>query len=156
MDIQQSQQAKKYLDLFLRRKVLILSLLLLSLPVGLGDYLKTPKIYMATSLLSYQQQKINPSQNVFHHYPPISPGSRFACKSRAKPILIRLIALLRDLGLAAFQITFDQDHLTLIALGIQDQDPLGQEIGLESLVQEFLRIPVDNPLNKNIRPVRKI
>ncbi len=59
--MQQSQQAKKYLDLFLRRKVLILSLLLLSLPVGLGVYLKTPKIYMATSLLSYQQQKINPN-----------------------------------------------------------------------------------------------
>jgi polysaccharide chain length determinant protein (PEP-CTERM system associated) len=61
MDIQQSQQAKTYLDLFLRRKILILSLLLLSLPVGLGVYLKTPKVYMATSLLSYQQQKINPN-----------------------------------------------------------------------------------------------
>jgi len=61
MDIQQSQQAKKYLDLFIRRKILILSLLLLSLPVGLGVYLKTPKVYMATSLLSYQQQKINPN-----------------------------------------------------------------------------------------------
>ena len=61
MDIQQSQQAKQYLDLFLRRKILILSFLLLSLPVGLGVYLKTPKVYMATSLLSYQQQKINPN-----------------------------------------------------------------------------------------------
>ncbi len=58
MDPKQSQQAKKYLDLFLRRKVFIITLLLLSLPVGLGFYLKTPKVYEATSLLSYQKQKV--------------------------------------------------------------------------------------------------
>ncbi len=62
MDPKQSQQAKKYLDLFLRRKIFIVTLLLLSLPVGLGVYLTTPKVYMATSLLSYQQQKINPNK----------------------------------------------------------------------------------------------
>ena len=62
MDSTQSQQAQKYLDLFLRRKVLIIAFLLLSLPVGLGVYLKTPKVYLATSLLSYQQQKINPNK----------------------------------------------------------------------------------------------
>ena len=62
MDIKQSQQAKKYIDLFLRYKVFIITLLLLSLPVGLGVYLKTPKVYMAMSLLSYQQQKISPNK----------------------------------------------------------------------------------------------
>ncbi len=37
-------------------------LLLLSLPAGLALYLKQPKIYQATSLLSYQQQRINPNK----------------------------------------------------------------------------------------------
>jgi polysaccharide chain length determinant protein (PEP-CTERM system associated) len=58
MNSKQSQQAQNYLNLFLRRKVLIITFLLLSLPVGLGIYLNSPKLYMATSLLSYQQQKV--------------------------------------------------------------------------------------------------
>jgi len=62
MDIKQSQQAQKYTDLFLRYKILIITLLMLSLPVGLGVYLKIPKVYMATSLLSFQQQKISPNK----------------------------------------------------------------------------------------------
>lgn len=62
MDIQQRQLINKYLDLFFRRKVIIVTLLLLSLPVGLGLYLRTPKVYQATCLLSYQQQKINPNR----------------------------------------------------------------------------------------------
>jgi len=61
MDIKQSEYVKKYLDLFLRRKTFIITLLLLSLPVGLGFYLKSPKVYKASSLLSYQRQKINPN-----------------------------------------------------------------------------------------------
>ncbi len=56
MDIKQRQLVNKYLDLFFRRKVLIISLLLLSLPIGLGIYLRTPKIYQSSSLLSYQNQ----------------------------------------------------------------------------------------------------
>lgn len=62
MEAKQSQQAKKYLDLFSRRKVFIITILLLSLPVGLGFYLRTPKVYQATTLLSYQQQKISPNR----------------------------------------------------------------------------------------------
>jgi uncharacterized protein involved in exopolysaccharide biosynthesis len=58
MDIKQSKAAKKYLDLFSRRKFFVIFLLLLSLPVGLGMYLKTPKVYEATSLLSYQRQRV--------------------------------------------------------------------------------------------------
>jgi len=58
MNSKQSQLAQKYLNLFLRRRVLIITLLLLSLPIGMRVYLKTPKVYKATSLLSYQQQKI--------------------------------------------------------------------------------------------------
>jgi polysaccharide chain length determinant protein (PEP-CTERM system associated) len=61
MDIKQRQLVNKYLDLFFRRKVFIVVLLLLSLPIGLGVYLYSPKIYQSSSLLSYQQQRINPN-----------------------------------------------------------------------------------------------
>ena len=40
MDIKQRQLINKYLDLLFRRKVFIITLLLLSLPVGLGVYLR--------------------------------------------------------------------------------------------------------------------
>lgn len=62
MDQQQNQLLKKYLDLFLRWKAFVIASILLSLPIGLGVYLKTPKIYQATSLLSYQQQKVSPNK----------------------------------------------------------------------------------------------
>lgn len=62
MDQQQNQLLKKYLDLFLRWKAFVFACVLLSLPIGLGVYLKTPKVYQATSLLSYQQQKISPNK----------------------------------------------------------------------------------------------
>jgi polysaccharide chain length determinant protein (PEP-CTERM system associated) len=62
MDLKQRQLASKYIDLFYRRKLLIITLLLLSIPIGLGNYLITPKVYQATCLLSYEQQKISPNK----------------------------------------------------------------------------------------------
>ena len=62
MDYMQRQLANKYVDLLCRRKWLIIIVLMISLPVGLGIYLLTPKVYQAVSLLSYQQQKINPNK----------------------------------------------------------------------------------------------
>ncbi|MDK9705890.1 MAG: hypothetical protein OEL83_02460 [Desulforhopalus sp.] len=62
MDSKQRQLASKFIDLFFRRKMLVATLFLLSLPVGLGSYLLTPKVYQATSLLSYEQQKISPNK----------------------------------------------------------------------------------------------
>jgi uncharacterized protein involved in exopolysaccharide biosynthesis len=62
MDSKQRQLTNKYIDLLLRRQVFIIAMLLLSLPVGLGVYLLTPKVYQATSLLSYEQQKISPNK----------------------------------------------------------------------------------------------
>lgn len=58
---QQQQQIKKYLDLFIRRKNIIISFLLASIIVGLGLYIKTPKAYQANSILIYQRQRINPN-----------------------------------------------------------------------------------------------
>ncbi len=62
MDKQQSLLLKKYLDLLIRWKFLFITLLLISLPAGLMVYLIVPKVYEADSLLSYQQQKINPNK----------------------------------------------------------------------------------------------
>ena len=62
MDNQQSLLLKKYLDLLLRWKVLFIALLLISLPVGLVFYVRTPKVYEATSLLSYEQQSVSPNK----------------------------------------------------------------------------------------------
>lgn len=62
MEKKQSLLLKKYFDLLIRWKLLLIILLLISLPVGLVYYVKTPKVYMASSLLSYQQQKISPNK----------------------------------------------------------------------------------------------
>ncbi|MBB5346946.1 hypothetical protein JWG42_12825 [Desulfoprunum benzoelyticum] len=63
MEQQQHQQIRKYLDLFVRWKSFIVAAILISLPVGLAVYLTTPKVYQSTSLLSYEQRSINPSQS---------------------------------------------------------------------------------------------
>lgn len=62
MDSKQRQLIKKYLDLFSRRKMMILIMLMVSLPIGLGVYLWMPKEYQVVSLLSYEQQKISPNK----------------------------------------------------------------------------------------------
>ena len=62
MDQSQSILLRKYIDIFYRKKFFICFLTLLSLPVGLIIYLSTPKLYEATCLLSYQQQKISPNK----------------------------------------------------------------------------------------------
>ena len=64
MEQQQHQQIRKYLDLFVRWKGFIVAAILISLPVGLAVYLKTPKVYQSTSLLSYQQQTVNPNNKM--------------------------------------------------------------------------------------------
>lgn len=62
MDNTQRQQLKKYADLVIERWRLITGCLFLSITVGLGYYLSVPKIYQGTSLLSYEQQQINPTK----------------------------------------------------------------------------------------------
>jgi polysaccharide chain length determinant protein (PEP-CTERM system associated) len=49
-------------DVILRRKTIIASSFLIAITLGLGLYLTQPKIYQGTALLSYQQQRINPTQ----------------------------------------------------------------------------------------------
>lgn len=53
---------RQLIDIVARRKALILTSLLLGVTIGLVVYFITPKAYKSTALLSYQQQKVNPSQ----------------------------------------------------------------------------------------------
>ncbi|MCD6388190.1 MAG: hypothetical protein J7L69_02175 [Desulfobulbaceae bacterium] len=62
MDQQQRQLIKKYLDLILRRKKIIITFFLISIVVGLGVYLRTPKIFQCNSLIKYQRQSVNPTK----------------------------------------------------------------------------------------------
>ncbi|MFZ5760586.1 MAG: GNVR domain-containing protein [Thermodesulfobacteriota bacterium] len=61
MEQQQRQLIKKYLDIVLRRKKVIIAFFLLGLVAGLGLYLTTPKVYLCTSLIQYQRQQVNPT-----------------------------------------------------------------------------------------------
>ncbi|MDA8160965.1 MAG: Wzz/FepE/Etk N-terminal domain-containing protein [Desulfobacteraceae bacterium] len=60
MEQEQRLQLKKYLDLFARRKKIVLSFVLAALFVGLGLYLVMPKVYESTAMLMYEEAKINP------------------------------------------------------------------------------------------------
>lgn len=62
MENQQIQQLRRWVDVAFRRKAIILIFALLGVSLGLAYYLVQPKIYRSTALLSYQQQRINPSQ----------------------------------------------------------------------------------------------
>lgn len=59
MEQQQRQQIKKYVDLIVRRNKIIISCALVGIVVGLGVYLKMPKVYESTALLIYQRAKID-------------------------------------------------------------------------------------------------
>ena len=61
MDIEQRRLIKKYLDILLRRKNIIVLCLLLGISFGLAQYLKTPKVYRSSALLKYQRQSVNPT-----------------------------------------------------------------------------------------------
>ncbi|MBW1750689.1 MAG: hypothetical protein JRJ37_08350, partial [Deltaproteobacteria bacterium] len=62
MENQQRQQIKKYIDLLFLNWKLIVACLLVAMTVGLVMYLRKPKVYQCTSLLSYERQQINPSR----------------------------------------------------------------------------------------------
>lgn len=57
----QRQQIKRFLNILLRRKTLIFICMFLSVFIGLGYYIRTPKVYRSSSLIMYQQ-KINPTE----------------------------------------------------------------------------------------------
>ena len=61
MESQPIQQVYKFAGIILRHKAIISLSVIVALAAGLGVYLKQPKYYMATVLLSYQQQSINPT-----------------------------------------------------------------------------------------------
>jgi succinoglycan biosynthesis transport protein ExoP len=64
METQEAQgiDIKRFIDILLRRKALILSCILSATILGLVFYLKQPKIYRSTALLNYQQQRVHPAK----------------------------------------------------------------------------------------------
>ena len=62
MEVDQRQQLRKYIDLVLRRKKIIITAFLCAFVSGVGVYLRTPKVYLSSSLIMFQQQQINPSK----------------------------------------------------------------------------------------------
>ncbi len=64
MEEQQRQQIKKYVDIVVRRKKLIITFCLLSIIAGLAVYLKTDKVYQSTALIIYQRARINPASEM--------------------------------------------------------------------------------------------
>ncbi|MEW6519966.1 MAG: GNVR domain-containing protein [Thermodesulfobacteriota bacterium] len=62
MDQEQRRLIKKYLDIFLRNKKLIITFFLLGVVTGLGLYLTMPKVYQCASLIKYERQQVNPTR----------------------------------------------------------------------------------------------
>ncbi len=62
MNEKTQQLIKKYFDIILSRKTLIVTFVFIALLGGLAIYYKTPKVYQATSLLIYEKQAVNPSK----------------------------------------------------------------------------------------------
>lgn len=61
MNTEQRYLIKKNLDIFLRKKKLIIFCLLLGFAGGLYQYSQAPKIYKSSSLIKYQRQTVNPT-----------------------------------------------------------------------------------------------
>lgn len=62
MDTKQRQVIKKYVDLFLGKWWIIAGSVLVAITIALFYYSYLPKIYQSSSLLSYEQQQINPAR----------------------------------------------------------------------------------------------
>jgi polysaccharide biosynthesis transport protein len=61
MDEKQRQQIGNILDVFQRRKKIIIASILLAVAGGIAVYAASPKTYQASAQLIYQQQRINPT-----------------------------------------------------------------------------------------------
>lgn len=62
MDTKQRQVIKKYVDLIVGKWWLVAGSVLFSATIGLLYYAYLPKIYQSSSLISYEQQQINPAR----------------------------------------------------------------------------------------------
>lgn len=62
MDIKQRQLIKKFTDIILAKWWLIAACVLIAVTIGQMYYLRMPKEYQSTALLSYEPQQINPAR----------------------------------------------------------------------------------------------
>lgn len=125
MDIKQRQLVNKYLDLFFRRKIFIIVLILLSLPVGLAVYLTTPKVYESSSLLSYQQQKISPNK--------LSPDFQ---------------SNIRDIVNTLTQIVTSRTNLEKIIMDLDLYSGAREKLPIEDVIEMFRKKIVIKPSNR--------
>lgn len=125
MDIKQRQLINKYLDLFFRRKIFIIVILLLSLPIGLGVYLRTPKVYESSSLLSYQQQKISPNS--------MSPDVQ---------------SQIRDIVGTLSQIVTSRNNLEKIIKDLDLYPELREKLPIEDVIEKFREKIIIKPSNR--------
>lgn len=125
MDIKQRQLLNKYIDLFFRRKLFIVTVLLLSLPVGLGIYLRAPKIYQSSSLVSYQRQKISPNK--------LSPDVK---------------AKVRDVVNTLTQIVTSRNNLEQIIIELDLYSEQRKKLPIEDVIERFRKNIRVVPSNK--------
>ena len=91
------QHLHKYLELFWRRRKIIVGILFAALLAGLGIYLHTPKVYQATALLIYQRQRVNPTKMS----PDVQTGTNDILATLSQQVTSRssLEGLIRQFGL---------------------------------------------------------
>lgn len=125
MDSKQRQLVNKFVDLFSRRKVFILVMLLLSLPVGLGVYLITPRVYQATSLLSYEQQKISANK-------------------MSTDVSVRI----RDIVSTLTQIVTSRTNLEKLIIGLDLYPEARKKMPMEDVVENMRKVIRIEPSNQ--------
>lgn len=91
-------------------------MLMISLPVGLGVYLRTPKVYQAVSLLSYQQQKISPNK--------MSPD---------------VVSRIRDIVTTLTQIVTSRTNLEKLIVDLKLYPESRQRLPMEDIVDSMRR-----------------
>jgi succinoglycan biosynthesis transport protein ExoP len=100
MNLDQRQQIKKYLDILLRRKRILIACMLFGTAIGIGHYLTKPKIYKSTALIKYERQSVNPSAM---SPDDIRTNTRDVVETISQQIMSRssLEGIIKELGLYA-------------------------------------------------------
>ena len=154
MENDQRQVLLKNIELLLRRDKLILFCLLLSLVGGLAVYLKTPKVYQSSSLIMYEQQKINPSRlspdqekNIGQMVDTVTQqvASRTSLEGIINqfhlygPLLAKLpLEDVVDLMRGKIEISAQRDKGDIFSVSFQDGDPRNAMLVTNAIAAKFI------------------
>ena len=125
METNQAEQIKRYVDIVFRRKALILTCFLLGIAAGLAFYLRQPKIYSSSSLLSYQQQRVNPAR--------MSPDDELR---------------IRDIVSTLTQIVTSRTNLEQIITDLELYEDLRQKMPMEDVIEVMRKNIEITPSNR--------